>query len=192
VNAGAICSIPTRRPRSPKSNGLPVRCLLNDLWEYLNRYTYLPRLKNQAVLVKAIQAAVSGMLPGPFKYAERWDENGQKYLGLLIEKAANPHIVIDRDSVIIKPDVTEAHRPAPAAEMMEGARTDSRSDVMPLDAAILAPAQDRYTGQFRSIVIEDGQWTGSAPPQVGRHTEDQNPFRGMDMEGTKSVTEIPT
>jgi len=39
----------------------------------------------------------------------------------------------------------------------------ARCDEMPLDAAFLAPAQDRYAGQFRSIVIEDGQWTGSAP-----------------------------
>ena len=53
-------------------NGKP-HLSLRDLWDYLNRYTYLPRLKNQAVLVKAVQTAVSGMLPGPFAYAERWD-----------------------------------------------------------------------------------------------------------------------
>ncbi|WP_290561741.1 DUF499 domain-containing protein [Agrobacterium sp.] len=47
---------------------------LKDLREYLNRYIYLPRLKGQDVLVRAVQAAVSGMLPGPFAYAERWDE----------------------------------------------------------------------------------------------------------------------
>ncbi|WP_375567494.1 DUF499 domain-containing protein [Oceaniradius stylonematis] len=114
---------PTRLDRDLQRyiwNGKP-HLLLKDLWEYLNRYTYLPRLKNQAVLVKAVQAAVSGMLPGPFAYAETWDEDGQKYLGLLIEKAANPHVVIDRDSVIVKPDVAEAHRPAPATEMKESA-----------------------------------------------------------------------
>ena len=85
---------------------------LKDLWEYLNRYTYLPRVKNQAVLVKAIQAAVGGMLPGPFAYAERWDEKTDTYLGLAINQAVNAAVVIDGDSVIIKPDVAEAHRPA--------------------------------------------------------------------------------
>ena len=35
---------------------------LKDLREYLNRYIYLPRLKGQDVLVKAVQAAISGML----------------------------------------------------------------------------------------------------------------------------------
>jgi hypothetical protein len=119
---------PTRLDRDLQRyiwNGKP-HLLLKDLWEYLNRYTYLPRLKNQAVLVKAVQAAVSGMLPGPFAYAERWEEGAQKYLGLLIEKAANPHVVIDRDSVIIKPDVAEAHRPRPTAETTEptGAGTE--------------------------------------------------------------------
>jgi hypothetical protein len=59
------------------------------------------------------------MLPGPFAFAERWDETGQKYLGLLIDKTATPHIVIDRDSVIVKPDVAEAHRPAPKSETTE-------------------------------------------------------------------------
>ena len=35
-------------------------------------------------------------------------------LGLAIERAANAAVVIDSDSVIIKPDVAEARRPAPA------------------------------------------------------------------------------
>ena len=73
---------------------------------------YLPRLKNQAVLVKTVQAAISGMLPGPFAYAERWDEKTGVYLGLAIERAVNAAVVIDSDSVIIKPEVAEAHRPA--------------------------------------------------------------------------------
>jgi hypothetical protein len=86
---------------------------LKDLREYLNRYIYLPRLKGQDVLVKAVQAAVSGMLPGPFAYAERWDEKSDTYLGLAIERAVNAVVVIDSDSVIVTPAVADAHRPAP-------------------------------------------------------------------------------
>jgi predicted AAA+ superfamily ATPase len=33
--------------------------MLKDIWEYLNRYTYLPRLRNQAVLIRAVQASIS-------------------------------------------------------------------------------------------------------------------------------------
>lgn len=86
---------------------------LRDLWEYLNRYTYLPRLKNQAVLVRAVHAAISGMIPGPFAYAERWDEKNQTYVGLVIERGSGAPVVIDSESVIVKPDVAEANRPAP-------------------------------------------------------------------------------
>ena len=84
---------------------------LKDLWEYLNRYTYLPRLKNREVLAKTVQAAVGGMLPGPFAYAERWDEANGTYAGLAISTAGNVQVVIDSESVIVRPDVAEAHRP---------------------------------------------------------------------------------
>jgi hypothetical protein len=106
---------PTRLDRDLQKyiwNGKP-HLSLKDLREYLNRYTYLPRLKNQEVLVKAVRAAVSGMVSGPFAYAERWDEKSDTYLGLAIEQAANAAVVIDSDSVIVTPAVAEAHRPTP-------------------------------------------------------------------------------
>ncbi|CAD7339434.1 ATP-binding protein [Sphingomonadales bacterium 56] len=96
---------------------------LKDLREYLNRYIYLPRLKNQEVLIKAVQAAVTGMLPGPFAYAERWDEKSDTYLGLAIERGAHAAVVIDGDSVIIKSDVAEAHRPAVTQPTSGGGET---------------------------------------------------------------------
>ncbi|QFQ88874.1 DUF499 domain-containing protein [Paracoccus kondratievae] len=94
-------------------NGKP-HLSLKELREFLNRYIYLPRIKGQDVLIKAVQAAVSGMLPGPFAYAERWDEKTDTYLGLAISHTGNAMVVIDSDSIIVKPDVAEAHRPSPA------------------------------------------------------------------------------
>jgi len=94
-------------------NGKP-HLSLKELREFLNRYIYLPRIKGQDVLIKAVQAAVSGMLPGPFAYAERWDEKTGAYLGLAISHTGNAMVVIDSDSIIVKPDVAEAHRPSPA------------------------------------------------------------------------------
>lgn len=52
---------PTRLDRDLQKyiwNGKP-HLSLKDLREYLNRYVYLPRLKNQEVLVKAVQSAVT-------------------------------------------------------------------------------------------------------------------------------------
>ena len=80
---------------------------LRDLWEYLNRYTYLPRIKDRAVLAKAVQAAIHGMVPGVFAYAQRWDGVAAKYVGLAIQNAGNSPVVIDGDSVIIQPAVAE-------------------------------------------------------------------------------------
>lgn len=107
---------PTRLDRDLQKyiwNGKP-HLSLRGLREYLSRYVYLPRLKNQEVLIKAVYAAVSGMLPGPFAYAERWDDNSGTYLGLAIERASNAVVVIDSDSLIVKPEVAEAHRPKSA------------------------------------------------------------------------------
>ena len=96
---------------------------LKDLWEYLNRYTYLPRIKNREVLCKAVQSAVGGMIPGPFAYAERWDEAKQTYIGLAITGASHTQVVIDSDSVIIMPEVAERHRPKPATPDPDGGET---------------------------------------------------------------------
>lgn len=118
---------------------------LKDLWEYLNRYTYLPRLKSQASLVNAVRAAVSGMLPGPFAYAERWDEQAQTYHGLAIDHAGNAPVVIDSDSVIVKADVAEANRPAP---------------VQPGDGV---PGGEPEPGEEPGAGPDDGQKLGEKP-----------------------------
>jgi len=83
---------------------------LKEIWKYLNRYTYLPRLKNREVLAKAVRTAVSGMLPGPFAYAERWDDKTNSYVGLAIEGAVSAPVIIDSDSVIVRSDVAEKFR----------------------------------------------------------------------------------
>jgi len=97
--------------------------LLKDLWEYLNRYTYLPRIKNREVLVRTVQAAIGGVVAGPFAYAERWDEAKATYVGLVIEKSPTTPVVVDRESVIIKPATAEAHLPKPVAGG-DGAKPD--------------------------------------------------------------------
>jgi hypothetical protein len=89
---------------------------LNDLWDYMNRYTYLPRVKNRGVLTKSVQSAVSAMLPGPFAYADRWDETKNQYVGLTISGASQVQVVIDSESIIVKPDIAESHRPKPTEE----------------------------------------------------------------------------
>jgi hypothetical protein len=82
---------------------------LKDIWEYLNRYIYLPRVKDRNVLTKAVRASVGAMVSGPFAYAERWDEKEGRYIRLSIQNAANAPVVIDNDSVIVKPEIAEQY-----------------------------------------------------------------------------------
>ena len=86
---------------------------LKDLREYLDRYIYLPRLKDRSVLVRTVGTAIGGLLPGPFAYAESWDETAETYRGLAIDSAGNVNVVIDNESRIVRPDVAEKHRPQP-------------------------------------------------------------------------------
>lgn len=152
---------PTRLDRDLQKyiwNGKP-HLSLKDLWEYLNRYTYLPRLKDEAVLVKTIQAAVSGMLPGPFAYAERWDDKTGTYLGLAIERAANAAIVIDRDSVIISPDVAELNRPAPVPDTPSAIADSADTEGMPPATGLaegtpdIPPSEHKPTRFFGTVMI---------------------------------------
>jgi uncharacterized protein len=112
---------PTRLDRDLQKyiwNGKP-HLQLKDLWEYLNRYLYLPRVKNQQVLVRSVQAAVTGVVGGPFAYAEGWDETTEQYSGLVIEGALGANVFVDSESLIVKPDIAEAHRPKRSSETVE-------------------------------------------------------------------------
>lgn len=125
---------------------------LKDLWEYLNRYTYLPRLKGRQVLQNAVLTAVSGILPGVFAYAERWDEASGTYLGLIIEKASNAQIVIDSNSVILRPEIAEAHRPqekAPPPIIVD----PIDPNITGKGAPIPPTGPDRLPTQFHGVVM---------------------------------------
>ncbi len=88
---------------------------LKLLREYLDRYIYLPRLKDRSALVRTVTSAIGDLSSGPFAYAERWDEVAGTYRGLAIEGATRVNVVIDNESLIVRPDVAEKHRPKPQA-----------------------------------------------------------------------------
>ena len=89
---------------------------LKDLWEYSCRFIYLPRMKNRQVLVETVKAAISQLMPGPFAYAESWDDTAGKYRGLSIDRAMSVPVVIDSESLIVAPQVAEKNRPEPPPE----------------------------------------------------------------------------
>lgn len=86
---------------------------MQKLWEYLNCLVYLPRLKNREVLIKSVLSAIANITPGPFAYAEKYDEANSTYQGLAIEQASNTQVTIDNNAVIVRANVAFDHRPTP-------------------------------------------------------------------------------
>jgi len=78
---------------------------LKQLWEYLASYLYLPRLKEVKVLIDAVEDGVAELVINDcFGYAERWDDDQQRYVGLK-SPGFSQGIIMDGSSVLIKPEI---------------------------------------------------------------------------------------
>lgn len=81
---------------------------VKQLWEYLASYLYLPRLRNEQVLVDAIRNGVGSLTWADyFAYASAVREDGY-YIGLVA--GSLPSISLDSSSVIIKPEAAQKQR----------------------------------------------------------------------------------
>ena len=113
-------------------------------------------MKNRAVLLEAVRAAVGGILPGPFAYAARWDEQANTYVGLVTEQvAATGAPTVHDDGVIVRADVAIAHRPPPTEPEPGAAEPDggngkgglTEPDVIP------APVREKRPTRFVGTVM---------------------------------------
>jgi len=88
---------------------------LKRLWEYLTQYLYLPRLKNQSVLLEAVRDGVTSTVwTDNFAYAEGFDDVKGKYLGLRAATGISPSI--SPQSLLVKPDVAQQQFDTEAAQ----------------------------------------------------------------------------
>ncbi len=81
---------------------------LKQLAEDMARYLYLPRLRDEDVLLAAVRDGL-GLLTwrdDSFGYAEGWDETNGRYTGLRAGQAGR--VVFEAGSLIVKPDVAAA------------------------------------------------------------------------------------
>lgn len=84
---------------------------VKQLWEYLASYLYLPRLKNEQVLIDAIRNGVGTFSwVDYFGYASAVREEDGYYVGLVA--GSLPTITLDSSSVLVKPDVAKRQRDA--------------------------------------------------------------------------------
>lgn len=108
---------------------------LKKLWEYLATYVYLPRLKNEGVLLKAVQEGVSAQCwTDNFAYASNWDQAKQRYLDL---RAGAPiTATLSSQSLLVKPEVAQRQRTmesntrgTPSAKQMESEKPTSTTTI---------------------------------------------------------------
>ncbi len=100
---------------------------LKRLWEYLTQYLYLPRLKNQSVLLEAVRDGVNSTVwADNFAYAEGFDNVKGKYLGLRAATGISPSI--SPQSLLVKPDVAQQQLEEERREQETGKREQGRDD----------------------------------------------------------------
>ncbi len=77
---------------------------LKDLWTFFASYPYLPRLKDENVLLEAIQNGIRELTwSDHFAYAEAYDKARKRYLGLKAGQLSS--VIMDDRAVLVRPDV---------------------------------------------------------------------------------------
>ena len=112
---------------------------IRDLWNYLTTYCYLPRLKNEAVLLAAIQDGL--MSDEFFGYAQAITPAGD-YLGLRLG-TEGPLVAVDCSGFLVKPDVARqkllASRPQPGNTGIPDGPRPPYPPIQPEDGSIGDP-----------------------------------------------------
>jgi len=87
-----------------RGNHVGVKQLAEDMAKYL----YLPRLRDDDVLLAAIREGVAPrLIPSEtFAYAERWDDQKKRYVGLSVNRTIR--VLLEGESLVVKPDVAAA------------------------------------------------------------------------------------
>ena len=83
---------------------------LAELWDHHTRFLYLPRFAAKSSLCKTIVSGISATEPGPFAYADGYDEGSDQYQGLVIEAGGMVNVAVTETSLIVRPDVAETYR----------------------------------------------------------------------------------
>lgn len=101
IQMGAV-RLRTELDRIPLWTGSHVS--IKQLAEYMARYLYLPRLRDEQVLIAAIQEGVSSLMwqDESFAYAETWDEQRKRYQGL--KCGTSIRVIVDERTLLVKPE----------------------------------------------------------------------------------------
>ena len=124
---------------------------IKELSDYFARYVYLPRLKNADVLHAAIRDGVQSPLweRETFAYADGWDAEKSRYLGLKAGKLVQ--VTLDANSLVVKPEVAAAQMAADAIPATPVPQPEP--EVRPTPTISYTQGQDR---PLSAVIERDG------------------------------------
>lgn len=115
---------------------------LKQLVEDVARYLYLPRLRDEDVLLGAIREGV-GLLTWQsetFAYAEGFDEQRNRYKGLRAGQSVR--VLVDGQSLLVKPDVAAAQLAADEQQRQRTTTGDPGAGTVGPDSSTVVPTTD--------------------------------------------------
>ena len=133
---------------------------LKRLWEYLTQYLYLPRFKDPNVLLETVRNGVTSTIwADNFAYAEGFDEQTEKYLGLRAATGINPSI--STHSLLVKPEIAQQQFDAekPQVSTTTFRETTSKYGIVSGSNASSRVSGDRETGESSGGASENTQQT---------------------------------
>lgn len=85
---------------------------LGELWDYLLRYPYLPRLRDKQVLLDAVRSVIGdpAWSPRGFALADGYDETSGDYLGLRLPFDTAGAGTVDDQTLLVSPRLAEEQR----------------------------------------------------------------------------------
>jgi len=114
---------------------------VRHLWEFFTNYPYLPRLKDQQCLFKAIEGVYDGHLfSDRFAYATGFDEVKNQYLGLVAEPGR--HFTVSLSGLLVQSEVAQSQLTHEREKVMEPVGTPSVTTKNPV---ITAPAPQPHS-----------------------------------------------
>lgn len=135
---------------------------VGDLWDYYTKYPYLPRLRDKAVLIRAIEdvALDIAWLQTGFALAVGYDPESGDFKGLTVPIEDGP-IPITDDTYLVAPHVASAQRARAqaAAQSSSPVAVDIEQPLSdgPTDGATAADSQSEATN---SSVVERARYEG--------------------------------
>lgn len=148
---------------------------IRQLLDHFSQYLYLPRLKDEGVLMKAVEDGMQCITwqTDSFGYAEAWDERSIRYRGLKCGQAINPA----PSGLLVKPEVAAKQlseespppKDGPAPPLPPGETIPDGSPVASPKVPPAPPRPKRYHGTKKLDPSRVGRDAGRIAEEVIQH-----------------------